>query len=66
MHKMCGRPIREDIFQNPVEILGDLLQRSIAEVDDRDLCKTCKEELCVLNLLRLSDETSFQENAEWL
>ena len=36
---------------NRAEILGDLLEKSINEVDDRSLCQACKEGLGMISLM---------------
>lgn len=48
----CGvQPIKEGSSKNTAEILGDLIEKSINEVDDSLSCPACKEELVMLSLM---------------
>jgi hypothetical protein len=47
----CGQPIQEDSNKKPVEILGDLFEKSNSEVDDHCLCQVCKEEMGMFSLM---------------
>jgi rubredoxin len=55
--KICGHPFREenDIPKNPIEILGELFQKSVSQTDDSDLCQACKKERGMLNLMGFSE-----------
>lgn len=51
--KSCGQTFGEenDIPQNPAEVLCDLFQKAVIPVDDSYLCRECRKERGMLNLM---------------